>query len=196
MIGGLYRPGDSLLHRSPAGAKLALLALGGSLAIFVSHALALLGLLLLAIGLFPLASFSLGTALRQLRPAAIVLALLFLAQLWISGLDAALVVTLRLATLLLVAALVTLTTRVSDMTETLERGLRVLRPLGVDPGRVSLAIALAIRFLPALGAVLEQVREAQRARGLDRSMIALLVPLLVRTLKMADEVAEAIDARS
>ena len=40
------------------------------------------------------------------------------------------------------------------------------------------------------------VREAQRARGLDRHPLALAVPLVLRTLKMADEVAEAIEARS
>ena len=37
--------------------------------------------------------------------------------------------------------------------------------------------------------------EAQRARGLDRSAIALLVPLLIKTLKMADNLSDAIDAR-
>ena len=62
--------------------------------------------------------------------------------------------------------------------------------------KVGLAISLAIRFIPAVAAIVEEVREAQRARGQDRSMIALAVPVIIRLLKMADEIAEAIDASS
>lgn len=196
MIGGLYRPGHSRLHRASPGAKLLALALGGTLAVLIRAPFVMAAAFALALALFRLADLSLATALRQLRPALPVLAFLFAAQLWIADLPAALVVVLRLATLLLLAALVTLTTRVSDLTETLEWALGPFRRFGVDPEKVSLAISLAIRFLPALGTVLAEVREAQRARGLDRSVLALLAPLLVRTLKMADEVAEAIDARS
>ncbi|ALN73685.1 energy-coupling factor transporter transmembrane protein EcfT [Aureimonas sp. AU20] len=196
MIGSLYRPGASPLHRASPGGKLAALALCGTLVVLVGDPLLMVALFCLSLALFRAADFSLVTALRQMRPALPVLAVLFLFQLWAVDVSAAALVVLRLGTLLLLAALVTLTTRVSDMTETLERALGPFRRFGIDPERVGLAISLAIRFLPALGSVLAEVREAQRARGLDRSMLALLVPLLLRTLKMADEVAEAIDARS
>jgi biotin transport system permease protein len=39
------------------------------------------------------------------------------------------------------------------------------------------------------------IREAQRARGLDRSLVALVVPLLIRGLRSADALTEAIEAR-
>ena len=42
----------------------------------------------------------------------------------------------------------------------------------------------------------DEVREAQRARGLERSLVALTVPIVVRMLKMSDDIAAAIDARS
>ncbi len=50
--------------------------------------------------------------------------------------------------------------------------------------------------MPVLASVAADIREAQAARGLDRSVFALAVPLTLRTLRMADEIAEAIDARS
>lgn len=196
MITGLYRPGRSRLHRASPGGKLAALAIFGTLVVLVRDPLLMLSLFCLALAAFRAADLSIPTALRQMRPAFPLLAILFLFQLWSADMAAASLIVLRLATLLLLAALVTLTTRVSAMTETLERALGPFQRFGVDPERVGLAISLAIRFLPALGSVLTEVREAQRARGLDRNMLALLVPLLLRTLKMADEVAEAIDARS
>lgn len=196
MMRGLYRPGAGPLHRLPAGAKLLMLAVAGTLIVLVRDPFAMGAVLLAAVMLFPFAGLGVREAYGQLRPALAILALLFLAQVWLADLAAAALIVLRLAALLLLASLLTLTTRVSDLIATLERILSPLRPLGVDPERVSLAISLAIRFVPALGSVLSEIREAQRARGLDRHPLALLVPLLVRTLKMADEVAEAIDARS
>ncbi|WP_279477932.1 energy-coupling factor transporter transmembrane protein EcfT [Aureimonas sp. SK2] len=196
MMGGLYRPGDSRLHRLPAGAKLLFLAAAGTLAVLVSNPFAMAALLVGSLALFPFAGLSAAEAFRQLRPALPILLLLFLAQLWLADAASAALITMRLAALLLLASLVTLTTRVSDTVDTLERALGPLRRFGVDPARVSLAISLAIRFIPALGTVLSDIREAQEARGLDRHPLALAVPLVVRTLKMADEVAEAIEARS
>ncbi|HYD64830.1 energy-coupling factor transporter transmembrane component T, partial [Azospirillum sp.] len=93
------------------------------------------------------------------------------------------------------ATLVTLTTRVSDMVETLERALAWLRPLGVNAGKVSLMLALTIRLVPVLLAQAQEIRMAQRARGVERSAVALLVPLMVKTLRMADDLADALEAR-
>lgn len=196
MIGGLYRPGDSRVHRMPAGAKLLALAVAGTLVVLVASPAVMGGLFLCSVVLFPVAGLSLREVGRQLRPALPILLFLLLAQLWLADAPSAALVVLRLATLLLLASLVTLTTRVSDSVEALEGALRPLRMIGVDPARTSLAISLAIRFIPALGTILAEVREAQVARGMERHPLALAVPLVLRTLRMADEIAEAIDARS
>jgi|GEM_PF-839179 len=71
-----------------------------------------------------------------------------------------------------------------------------LARLGVNPARVSLAVSLTLRFIPVVAQTVQDVREAQRARGIEKNMLALAVPVIVRTLKMADDVADAIDARS
>ena len=51
------------------------------------------------------------------------------------------------------------------------------------------------RFIPLLFDQFAEIREAQRARGLDRNIFALLMPLMIKTLKMADNLTEAIEAR-
>ena len=91
---------------------------------------------------------------------------------------------------------ITLTTKTSDMLASLERALHPLKPLGVNPEKVSLAISMVLRFIPVIATVASEIRDAQRARGLDRSILAMIVPLIIRTLKMADDVADAIEARS
>ena len=49
-----------------------------------------------------------------------------------------------------IAALVTLTTRVTEMLDVCQRLLRPLRRFGVDPDRVGLVLALTIRCIPLL----------------------------------------------
>lgn len=56
-------------------------------------------------------------------------------------------------------------------------------------------LSMVIRFIPMMMREAQEVLEAQRARGLDRNAIALLMPLLIKTLKMADDLSEAIEAR-
>ncbi|HDZ72085.1 MAG TPA: energy-coupling factor transporter transmembrane protein EcfT [Aurantimonas coralicida] len=196
MIAGLYRPGSSPVHGVRASLKLiALLVLGTVLFAIDDVWLAAIALVIVLAG-YALARIPARAAFAQIRPVLWVLAILFAAQLWLVDLSAALLLVLRFAALILAASLVTLTTRTADLVAVIEKALSPLARFGFDVGKVSLAISLAIRFIPAVGAIVEEVREAQRARGQDRSIVALAVPVIVRLLKMADEIAEAIDARS
>jgi biotin transport system permease protein len=56
-------------------------------------------------------------------------------------------------------------------------------------------LSLALRFIPLLFEKFQEIREAQRARGLDRNLLALLMPLLIKTLRMAGDLTDAIEAR-
>lgn len=196
MIVGLYRAGDSRLHRAGAGVKLVALLLAGTMLLALSS-LWLTGLgLLMVLVLYALAGFGPRVLWAQLRPVAVVLAILFLAQLWLATPAEALLLVLRFAALVLAAGLVTLTTRTSDLVAAIERGLSPLSRLGLDVEKISLAISLAIRFIPAVGQIASEIREAQIARGRRPSPLTLVVPVIVRLLKMADDITDAIDARS
>ena len=149
MIGGLYRAGDSALHRAGPGRKLLALLACGTIVLAVPSLWLVVPSLLLVLALYGWAGFGPRILWAQLRPIAIVLALLFLAQLWLATPAEALLVVLRLAALVLAAGLVTMTTRTADLVAAIERGLSPLARLGLDVGKVSLAISLAIRFIPA-----------------------------------------------
>ena len=100
-----------------------------------------------------------------------------------------------LVALVLLAHLVTATTRVDDMLDTVERALRPLRRFGVRPDRVALAISLVLRAVPATAEAAGQTRDAARARGLERDPRATLTPFVVRVVRDARLRGEALHAR-
>lgn len=190
----LYHDARTPVHTVPAGAKLLVLAVAGTALFFVNSIAWLAVALAVVLGLYALARIPFRMTGRQLLTLTPVLLLIMLAQLLFVGRDSAITVGLRLLTLILLANLVTLTTRTAAMIDTIERALRPLKPLGVRPERVGLLVAMTIRFVPVIREQAELVRAAQRARGIERSTV-FLVPLLIRTLRMADGVGEALDAR-
>jgi biotin transport system permease protein len=192
---GLYLHRRSPVHALPVGWKLAGLAISATAAFLVSDPLTLGAALAACLALFALARLPPRAPLDHLRPLLPVLVPLFALQAAFIGWEAAASMTTRFALLVLLAALVTLTTRVSDMVDALERALGVLRPLGVNAGKVSLMLALAIRLVPVLVELGREIRMAQRARGVERSAAALLVPLTVKALRMADDLSDALEAR-
>lgn len=196
MIDAFYVDGNSVLHRMLAVAKLGSIAVLGT-GVFLCDDLRYVGIALLAIvALYALARIAPTTMLRQLKFSLPLLAVIFAVQWIVADWQTGLLIILRFAVLILAASLVTLTTRTSDMVEALERILQPLRFLGVDVTKVSLCLSLTIRFIPVVARVTQQVREAQRARGLEHSVMAVAMPVIVRLLRMADEIAEAIEARS
>lgn len=114
-----------------------------------------------------------------------------------TGMEAALVILLRLGTLSLFATLVTATTPIGQFIDTITRIARPLEVLGVGNARdIGLAIGLVIRFVPEVQARYRIVAAAHRARGLRLRPATLIVPLVIGTLQSADDIADAIDARN
>ncbi|EKX56754.1 Transmembrane component BioN of energizing module of biotin ECF transporter [Rhodobacter sp. AKP1] len=185
-----------LLQRCTPGPKLALLALAGTGVSLVQDWRIMLACLAAAAAAFLLSGLGAHAVRQQMRPMLWLLVPLFLAQGLLTSWSLAALVVARITTLVLLAALVTLTTRTEDLIATLERALAPFAPVGVNPAKVGLAFALALRFLPVIAEEAERVREAQAARGLGRNPLAVILPLIVRVLKAAEDVAAAIDARS
>ncbi|MBF6236677.1 energy-coupling factor transporter transmembrane protein EcfT [Nocardia otitidiscaviarum] len=190
----LYHDARTPVHAVPAGAKLIVLATTGTALFFVTSPVWLAVALGVVLALYALARIPWRATGRQVLAIAPFLVLIAIAQLMFTGWVSAVLVSERILTLVLLANLVTLTTRTSAMIDTIERALGPLRPLGVRPERVGLLVAMTIRFIPVIREQAELVRAAQRARGIERST-AFLIPLLIRTLRMADNLGEALDAR-
>jgi len=193
-------PGSSLLHRAPAGAKLAgLVALTAVVFVFgrpLVAAAALTGVLLVALVVARLPGAVLLAPVRALRWW---LVLLFALNLLTAGVGSAATVTLRLLAVALAATVLTATTRITELTAVVEFLARPLALVGVRPARVGLAVALTLRFIPLIAERAQRVREAQAARGGEvrgvRGLATLLVPVLVQVLQLATTTAEALDAR-
>lgn len=192
---GLYVPGHSLIHRLPAGVKLlALIAIGvGS--VFLSSVLEVLVATVLALALYAIAGLSPVVALRQVRPLLWFLVFIVIVQAWTKDWQSAIVVAGVICVLVIIAALFTLTTRTSALADAVVVACRPLKPFGVDPDRVGLLIALGIRAVPIVSGFAHEVRDAQRARGLGASPRAFAAPLLVRALRHADAMGDALVAR-
>ena len=196
MLGSLYLPGNTWLHRKPAGLKLAVLALTSSSLMWVHSPLFLLVACALVCFLVRGAGASLRQVWQQLRPLVWLLLVLGGLSVWSQGLLQALEMVLRLLTLVLAALVVTMTTPLTQMMQVVVWLLWPLQRLGwVDADRVALGVGLTLRLIPELGVQWQDIREAQLARGLTPSPMTMGVPMLLRTLKRADEIAEAIDAR-
>ena len=194
MIVGLYEPGCSFLHRQRPGLKLLVLfALGVGLVLV--HSLPALLFICIFIAVTYVCVAGLSRLWQATRPFLIWLVLIGVAQAFVSDMDSALRVLLRLVTLVWAAFLITQTTRLSDMTESLVSLCRVLHPLGVSPNRVAFMIALTVRLIPALSELVREVRDSQRARGLERSVFATVVPVLTRILQQTDVMSDALTAR-
>ncbi|GAA1392582.1 energy-coupling factor transporter transmembrane component T [Luteococcus peritonei] len=193
---GLYRPGSSPLHRLGAGPKLvALLVLGLASVLLQRSLVATLGSLAVVLVLYAVAGMDLRTTWQQVRPMAWLLLFTAAFHLWASGWRKALVYTAMIVVMVLAAALVTLTTRTTAMVDQVVRAAGPLRRLGVDPERVGLVLNLGIRCVPLVAAIAAEVREAQYARLGQFSLRSFAVPLVVRCLRDADALGEALAAR-
>ena len=195
MLISTYQPGTSALHRSGAGAKLlGLLVFSTVLVAWQSPVTVLVGLVLVA-GLYGVGGFGVRTLVEQVWPLRWFVLFLIPFQWWTAGWQVAFVVVGTLVVAVVGAALISLTTRVTDLLDVIARLLEPARAIGVDPDRVALLLALTIRAVPVIAATLHEARDARRARGLERSTRALVTPIVVRTIRHADRVGEALAAR-
>jgi biotin transport system permease protein len=192
---GLFVPGCSVLHRAPAAAKLVGLIGLAVLTQLLDQWWQRCLLLVVVLLLYPLARIGLGFALRQLRSLWWVLAAIAVAQVVFAGWPLAVSVVATIALLVLAAGLVTLTTTTTALSDVVVRALGPFRRFGVAPERVGLLMALSIRAVPVVLGLAEQIRDAQRARGLPLRPRTFAVPLLVRALRHAQQLGDALIAR-
>jgi biotin transport system permease protein len=199
---------ESVIHRTAPGPKLlALILLIAAISIDLpftddkAKPLVPAAGLLLTAALYGLAFSGLGKFLQQLWSLKILIALVTVPQLLFgTPLVNVLTATVRLTDAMLLAALFSLTSKTRDLLDSIESGLgsnwlRPIRRLGLKPATVSLAFVMAMNAIPMIMKFLNQTKEAQAARGVKPTPVRMTIPLLVASLKYADEYAEALSAR-
>ena len=192
---GLYHAGSSVLHRIPAGWKLLgmLLAIIGVVLLNAPWQLAVAAVVLA--GGFAIARIPARVVWRQLWPMRWFLLFIAIFQVIFATPERAVMVCGSLLLTVAVASLVTLTTRVTEMLDVCQRLLGPLRRFGVDPDRAGLVLALTIRCIPLLVDIVREVSEARKARGSGFSLRAMAAPAVVRALRSADAMGDALIAR-
>lgn len=114
-------------------------------------------------------------------------------------------VALRILTLLMFASFLTLTTKVTDLTDGLEWLLSPLTRLKIPVHEMVLMMSIALRYIPILTEETDKLTRAQAARGADiksgsivsrlKALQPLLLPLIIQSFKRADTMAHAMEAR-
>lgn len=200
MGAGLHRPSSRFLHRADPATKLIALTAWFVVALLLAGPVALAalaGLVLLAAACAGL----LGVLARFGRFMAVMFTMCTILW-WVfsreaSGLGKGLVMGLRLTTMLAMGLLFLASTRVEEITAGLRR-------LGV-PFMGAFSLTLVFRLMPLFTVSAATVVQAQRCRGLEvrhghllarlRSYLPLLVPLVLSSLRTADALAAALEAR-
>jgi len=193
---GLYVSGVSPFHGMRPGFKLLILfALGFFIITIDQNFMLAVATALVGVVFVSVAGLGAKRLWQATRPLLIWFVIILFAQAWLADLSAAASIILRILALVWAAALVTHTTRLSEMNDAFATVFGFLKPLGFSAERTGFLCAITIRLVPALFDTLRNVREAQKARGIERSYVASLVPVLIQVLKQADTMSEALVAR-
>jgi biotin transport system permease protein len=196
VLTGLDVKGDTPLHRAPARAKLVVLFVSALGLFVVASPWLLAAAAIVAAGLYNSTGIAAREAIRRVRFVLFTVLLVAAANYVFHSVADALAVLFRLTALVLLAAAVTATTTISAFMDEITRLLRPLDRFGiVRAADVSLAVGLVLRFVPDILARYADIRDAHRARGLPVRPLGVLVPLVILTLRDADTIAMAIDAR-
>lgn len=108
----------------------------------------------------------------------------------------------RVLILIISSAVLTLTTKPTDLNNGLES---LLKPFGKKTSILAMMISIALRFIPTLFLETEKILKAQASRGVDFNegkikekvgqIVSLLVPMFIISFKRAADLADAMEAR-
>jgi biotin transport system permease protein/energy-coupling factor transport system permease protein len=214
---GQYTPGSSIVHKLDPRVKIAAVMLV-SITVLQAEAFIAVAATILIAGITLIARLSPAHLAGALKPLLLFFALIFLVHLFFTpgtpsplplatteGLYQGVLLTWRFVFLILSAAILTMTTTPSELISGIEWFLRPLRPLGISSHDIAVMVSMVLRFVPTLLQELDQIKEAQMARGANfksgtilarlKKMSSLVIPLVRNSILRAEEVAQGIEAR-
>lgn len=196
MLFGLYVPGDSPLHRTPSGLKYLLMLVGAIVPFIVQSLWFSLGLLVAAVLLLTLvARLPVRPALRLPWPFWLMMACLLAYHTWFTSWQTGAIYLVSLLCAIYFSRIVIMTTPASELMDAIATAFRPLKIFGVRPERIALAVSLMWRSIPYLLGSVADVRDAARARGLERSVSRFIVPVVISAVGYALATSDALKAR-
>ena len=220
---GQHFPGNSLVHRFDPRLKILLTILYIVLLFAAANPLGLaLSIAWLAV-LYKMAKIPVRMIVKSLKPIVpiilftCVLNLFFvtgqgepLVQVWVlriyaEGVRYAILMAVRVITLIAGTSLLTYTTSPIVLTDAIERLLAPFNKIHMPVHELAMMMTIALRFIPTLVEETDKIMNAQKARGamLDsgtlkermHAMIPILIPLFISAFRRADELALAMECR-
>ena len=222
MILGRYIPGNSIVHRLDPRSKLVAMILL-IIIVFLSNnpitnvILFAATLIFVALSEVPLSFFIKGlksmlflitfTTLFQLFfiSGGQVLFEMGFIKITTQGIEQAGIIFCRFVLIIFFSTLLTLTTMPLSLATAVESLLGPLKRFKVPVHEIGLMLSMSLRFVPTLMDDTIRIMNAQKARGVDfgegniiqkvKAMIPILIPLFATSLKRADSLATAMEAR-
>lgn len=193
---GVYVPDTSVIHRLPALGKFAFLIVFILLTSLLVDSVGIAGVMVtFCISLYLLARIPWALALRQLWVSLPVLGILGAFQWWQLGWEPAVRIVLLLLSCLALANLLTLTTRMEQMMDALDKALQPAKRVGFPVNATVVAVSLTLRLIPLMLTTVTEVLDARKARGASWSLLAFGTPVMIRSLRRARYLGDALRAR-
>ncbi|MDE6698347.1 MAG: energy-coupling factor transporter transmembrane protein EcfT, partial [Lachnospiraceae bacterium] len=111
----------------------------------------------------------------------------------------------RLSLMIMGMSILTYTTTPTDIADGLEKAFSPLKKIKVPVHDIAMMVSIAFRFIPILIEETDKIMKAQMARGADfenggiikkaKSMMPLIIPLVISSIKRAMDLAMAMEAR-
>ena len=222
MMLGRYIPGNSIIHRLDPRSKLVAMILLIIIAFWANNPITNL-ILFVATAIFvALSEVPLSFFIKGLRSMFFLIAFTTLFQLFFMsggdvlfevgfikitsyGIEQAGIIFCRFVLIIFFSTLLTLTTMPLSLATAVESLLGPLKRFKVPVHEIGLMLSMSLRFVPTLMDDTIRIMNAQKARGVDfgegnviqkvKAMIPILIPLFATSLKRADSLATAMEAR-
>ncbi|HKU36295.1 MAG TPA: energy-coupling factor transporter transmembrane protein EcfT [Paenarthrobacter sp.] len=190
-----YVRGDSLVHRTPLWLKFLLVAACGTASFLIVDWVVSLLVFLVMCGIFLLSGAGIRRLLRALWMVTPILAAIGLFQWWQLGGPTAARIVLNVLVCVVASSVLTATTPVQELLDGVVSLAKPFQRWGADPERFALTIAVMLRSIPFIAGAFSDVRDAARARGLERNPRALVLPVFITTVAYARQTGDALAAR-
>lgn len=222
MIFGRYIPGDSIVHRIDARAKLIFVFLFIAI-VFLANSWITYGLLILfTLFIVRLSGIRFYFIVMGLKPVLFLLIFTFLlhtlftkegtvlldlgfTEIYTGGVIQGVFIAIRFFVLVVMTTILTLTTTPISITDALELLLNPLKKIKMPVHELALMMSISLRFIPTLMDETDKIMKAQMARGSDmttgpfkerlKAVVPLLIPLFVSAFKRAEDLATAMEVR-
>ncbi|MFJ4026101.1 energy-coupling factor transporter transmembrane component T family protein [Paenarthrobacter sp. NPDC089989] len=190
-----YVQGDSLIHRTPLWLKFLVVAACGAASFLIVDWAVSLAVFGAMCALFLLSGAGLRRLVRVIWMVTPIVAVIGLFQWWQLGGPTAARIVLNVLVCVVAASVLTATTPVQKLLDGVVSLARPFQRWGADPERFALTIAIMLRSIPFIAGAFADVRDAARARGLERSPRALVLPVFITTVAYARQTGDALAAR-